>query len=117
MQNINSVMRRYDIPDLHSAITLFINNQDSGARPHRDDYRREHLPPSFECLDVWSHMHFRRPRINEFYAHEVRQLRCKPANKDSRVIFDPIVVELSSARSSTPGMADDDTIIDSLLNR
>ena len=90
-------MLNFAIPDLHSAITLFFNTQNSGERPHRDDYQRHHLPPAFELLDVWSHIHFERPRLNEFYDHELRILRCK-SPRAGRLIFDPILVEVAPTR-------------------
>ena len=91
-------MLSFEIPDLHSAITLFINNQNCGAHHHRDDYQRHHLPPSFEILDVWTHMHFARSPLNEFYPEELRILRCKSLSKAGRITFDPILVEVISQR-------------------
>lgn len=89
-------MLQYEIPDLHSAITLYVNHGNSGARPHRDDYQRPQLPSMFERLNIWTHLHFARPRLNEFYPNELRILRCKSSKTTGRLTFDPILVELSS---------------------
>lgn len=89
-------MLQFEIPDLHSAITLYINDANSGAQPHRDDYHRAQLPGTFERLNVWTHLHFACPRLNEFYPNELCVLCCKSANTAGRLTFDPIFVELPS---------------------
>lgn len=93
---IESVMLDFEIPELHSAISLFARNGLSGAFPHRDDYRREHLPTEYSVLEVWTHMHFYCSPPNEFYPPELRQLWCKSTNKDGRVLFDPILVRVTT---------------------
>lgn len=94
-------MLSFEIPELHSAISLFAKNGLSGAFPHRDDYHREHLPTEYTVLHVWTHMHFYCSPPNEFYPPEVRQLRCKSTNKDGRVLFDPILVKVTTGRGRT----------------
>lgn len=95
-KSIDNLMLKFEIPDLHSAITLYANHQFSGAFPHRDDYQQHHLPMPFEVLNVWCHVHFARPPLNKFYLDELRLLRCKHSNDAGRLTFDPILVEVAT---------------------
>lgn len=93
---IDNLMIRHELPELHSAITLFVRNGISGAFPHRDDYPRDSLPPEYNFLDVWHHIRFNRDALNEFCAPDARLLRCKPPDysKSKPAYFDPILVNV-----------------------
>lgn len=101
---IDTVMELFDIPGLHSAITLFCNHGISGAFPHRDDYGRSSLPAGFNDLDIWTHMAYTLSPPNEFYEPELRRLRCKPARNDTPPLYDPILVQVTHPRTAVTGV-------------
>ncbi|KAF8279130.1 hypothetical protein DL93DRAFT_2092352 [Clavulina sp. PMI_390] len=99
-QRIDSVMERYNIPSLHSSITLFHKNGKSGAYRHRDDWARQNLPAEYEEIDVWNFINCTRPALNEFHPSEERRLRCAFNKTTNQLYFDPVLVEVTSPRGS-----------------
>ncbi|KAF8287638.1 hypothetical protein DL93DRAFT_2234551 [Clavulina sp. PMI_390] len=94
---INAMMVEFQIPSLHSAISLYILNSITGAHPHRDEYQRTHLPHQYETLNIWTHVNCERPALNEFYETEYRRLRCG-ISKGKRLMFDQVLVEVPGRR-------------------
>lgn len=88
-------MEKYNIPDLHTAISFFIRNGNSGASHHRGNYVRAMLPPAFEHLDIWSHIHMTQPPINKGSEPDSFLVRARHSEKFPHLTWDPVLVEMA----------------------